>query len=129
MRLEKIRKESSKKIKGLEMPESIRTPGRTWTRYPENLEEKITDKENIEPEIETEGDVEVFTGDEALEKAGEKAFNLIKSDENRLNALHAANINSMIYAEASGEVELHVKYKEKNPVISHLIIDAERNSN
>lgn len=128
MKLEKIKKESAENIEGLEMPESIRTPGRTWTRYPEGLEDKITSNEEIRPEIETEGDIEVYTGEEALEEAGEKAFDLIKPDENKLNAIHAANINSLIYAEASGQAELHIEYSEERPVMSHLVVDAGKNA-
>ncbi|WP_414838056.1 SufD family Fe-S cluster assembly protein [Candidatus Nanosalina sp. VS9-1] len=128
MKLDTIRDEARSKIEGLEMPESIRTPGRTWTRYPEGLEEKITSSESIEASIETEGEVKVFTGEEVLKKAGKKAFDLIKADENKLNAIHAANINSLIYAEASGESELHIEYSEDRPVMSHLIVDAEKNA-
>lgn len=128
MNLKKIRKKSREKIPELEMPESIRTPGRTWTRYPDDLEEKITDKKEVEPEIETEGDVDIFTGEEAVEKAGKKFFDLIKADENKLNALHAANLNSLIYAKISGDSELHVKYNEEESVQSHLIVDVKDNS-
>lgn len=128
MKLEEIRKESADNIEKLEMPESIRTPGRTWTRYPNNLQDKITDSESIDPDIETEGDIEVFTGEEALEKAGEKAFDLIKPDENKLNAIHAANVNSLIYVEASGNSELHIEYDEEMPVMSHLIVNAADNA-
>lgn len=128
MKPEEIRKESQDKIEGLEMPESIRTPGRTWTRYPDDIQEKITSSESIEADVESEGDVEVFTGDEALDKAGIKAFNLIKTDENKLNAIHAANINSLIYAEASGDSELHIEYIENRPVMSHLIVRANDNA-
>ena len=128
MKLEEIKKESAENIEGLKMPESIRTPGRTWTRYPEDIQDSITSSESVEAQIETEGQVEIFTGEQALEEAGEKAFDLIKSDENKLNAIHAANINSLIYAKVSGESELHIEYSEDRPVMSHLIVDAKKNS-
>ena len=127
MRLKQA-EEVEKKIEELEMPESIRTPGRTWTRYPDDIQDSITSSETVEADIETEGDVEIFTGDEALEKAGDKAFDLIKADENKLNAIHTANINSLIYADVSGESELHIEYSEERPVMSHLIVDAADNS-
>ena len=127
-KLEKISNDSDNKIDDLEMPESIRTPGRTWTRYPEDITEQEYIDEDIQAEIETEGEVEVFTGQEAAEEAGEKLFDLIKTDENRLNAFHAANLNSLIFARVSGKAELHVEYSEDSPVLSHLIVDAEDNS-
>lgn len=129
MTLEKIKQESREKISSLEMPESIRTPGRTWTRYPDDLEEKITSaEEEISPVIETEGDVEIYTGEKAVEKAGNKAFDLIKPDENRLNAVHTANLNSIIYAEMTGKSELHIEYSENKPVLSHLVVETEENA-
>jgi Fe-S cluster assembly protein SufD len=129
MKLEEIKQESRENISELEMPESIRTPGRTWTRYPRDLEEKLEDAEDsIEPVVETEGDVEIYTGESALQKAGEKAFDLIKPDENKLNAIHTANFNSIIYAEMSGDSELHIEYSEEKPVLSHLIVEAEKNA-
>lgn len=127
MKLEKIKQKSMKSIESLEMPESIRTPGRTWTRYPEDITEVVSEEE-IEAGIETEGEVEIFTGEEAAEEAGEKLFNLIKTDENRLNAFHAVNLNSLIYARVSGEAELHITYSEDSPVLSHLVVDVEDNS-
>lgn len=128
MDIETVKQEASKQIEKLDNPESIRTPGRTWTRYPDNLEEKITSSEMINPEIETQGDVEFYTGEEALEKAGKKAFDLIKPDENKLNAIHTANINALVYAKISGNSELHIKYSENNPVLSHLVVDVEDNA-
>jgi len=125
-KLEKL-KEGAKDSSKLEMPESIRTPGRTWTRYPDEITE-VTSRDEIEAEIETEGEVEIFTGEEAAEKAGDKLFDLIKADENRLNAFHAANLNSLIFAKVSGQAELHINYSEDSPVLSHLIVEAEDNS-
>ncbi len=110
------------------MPESIRTPGRTWTRYPEDILD-LDAKGVIEPEIEVEGDIKVFKGDEAFREAGEKAFDMIKTDENKLTALHAANLNSLIYAEAYGQAEIHIRYERDGPVLSHLIVTAKDNSN
>jgi Fe-S cluster assembly protein SufD len=128
MKLEEIRKESAEEIDGLEMPESIRTPGRTWTRYPSDIEESITSSESVEADIETSGDVEIFSGEEALEEAGDKAFNLIKKDENKMNAIHTSKLNSLIYAEISGDSELQVRYSEDRPVMSHLIVDVKDNA-
>lgn len=128
MKLEKIRKDADAKIEGLEMPESIRTPGRTWTRYPEDIEDNITNSDQIEAEIESSGEIEVFVGEEALGEADEKVFNLVKPDENKLNAIHAANLNCLVYARVSGEAELHIEYSEDRPVMSHLVVDAEVNS-
>ena len=126
MELTKIKEEAEEKISGLKMPESIRTPGRTWTRYPEDIAGKFSESE-VETTIETEGEVEIFRGEEAAEKAGKKLFDLIKQDENRLNALHAANLNSLIYAEASGRSEIHVKYSG-DQVFSHLVFKAKDGS-
>ena len=123
MNLENIRRDYAGKIESLDMPESIRTPGRTWTRYPEEVVE-LEGTGEVEPEIETSGEVEVFTGEEAAEKAGEKLFDLIKADENKINAVHAANINSLVYAEVSGQAEIHVSYSSKGPVLSHLVVEA-----
>lgn len=123
-----LKEEAENRIEDLEMPESIRTPGRTWTNYPRKIEEKITDTTGVEPEIEAEGDVDIYTGEEAFEQAGDKIFDLIKVDENKLNAIHAANMNAVIYAEASGDSEIHIKYSEERPVMSHLVVKAEDNS-
>lgn len=123
------RKEKAEEnIRELELPESIRTPGRTWTRYPRDLEEKVTETREIEQEIKTEGDVTVYTGEKAFERAGDKLFNLIKSEENKINAIHAAKYNSLVYAEVSGKSELHVKYSEESPVLSHLLVDVKDNA-
>lgn len=126
--IQDIRDRAEKKIGSLEMPESIRTPGRTWTRYPEDLEEKITGLGGLDPSIEKEGDVEVYTGEEAFEKAGKKAFDLIKPVEDKLAALHALNFNSFIYVEMEGKSELHVDYESDKPVLSHLLVEAKDNA-
>lgn len=128
MKLEEMKEESRSNIEKLDNPESIRTPGRTWTRYPEDLEEKITSSEEINTGIETEGNVEIYHREEAIEAAGDKAFDLIKKDENKLTAIHTANINSLIYAEVSGQSKLHINYSEDRPVMSHLIVDVNDNA-
>lgn len=112
-----------KEYKELATPESIRTPGRTWTRYPRLELERPESSPKVE--IETEGDVEVFTGEEAFEKAGEKFMDAVKVDENKLTAFHAYRVNSMIYVEASGNSELKIKYSGEGPAHTHLIIDAD----
>ncbi|MEF8880403.1 MAG: SufD family Fe-S cluster assembly protein [Candidatus Nanohaloarchaea archaeon] len=126
MKLEELNSHSQN-LESLEMPESIRTPGRTWTRYPEEITE-LEDVEEVEPRVETEGDVDVYTGDEAVERAGEKLFDLISPDENRLTALHSSKLNSLVYVKASGASEVHVKYSEEGAVLSHLVVEAEKNS-
>ncbi len=128
MNIETLRQDARDTIKELDNPESIRTPGRTWTRYPDDLEEDLDDLEQVEPEIQTEGNVEIYQGEEALKKAGKKAFDLIKPEENKVNAIHTANFNSFIYAEISGQSELHVKYDEEGPVLSHLTVDVKDNA-
>jgi Fe-S cluster assembly protein SufD len=127
MNLKQLKEDSRGKVDSLEMPESIRTPGRTWTRYPEEIV-NLEDTGDVKPEIEAEGDVEFFTGEEAFEKAGDKIFDQIKADENKLTALHAANLNSIIYARVSGQAELHVNYQRDGPVLSHLVVDVEENA-
>ena len=128
MNIQELRSEAEEKIPNLEHPESIRTPGRTWTRYPDDLDKQADLNQDIETDINSEGDIEIHTGEEALDKAGQKAFDLIKSDENKINAIHSANLNSVIYAEVTGKAELHVKYKADGPVSSHLIVDTTQNS-
>lgn len=118
----KIQEQIEEKYDRLEAPESIRTPGRTWTRYP-NFELERPES-SPEVEIETEGDVEIFTGEEAFEKAGEKFMDAVKYDENRLSAFHAYRVNSMIYVEASGKSELKIGYSGEGPAHTHLIVDA-----
>ena len=127
MNIEEIRADANGRIESLDMPESIRTPGRTWTRYPEEIV-GLEDVEDVTPEVETEGAVDVFTGEEAFEEAGDKIFDQVKVDENKLTALHAANLNSVVYVEASGQAEVHLKYENEGAVLSHLVVDAEDNS-
>lgn len=109
----------------LEMPESIRTPGRTWTRYPKV---EIGAVEDINPEIETKGEAQVFQGEEAVEKAGDKLLDAIKYDENKLNAYHTAFMNSLIYVKVTGSAEINITYDEENSVFSHLVVETEKNS-
>lgn len=125
MNLEEIKSKARENEGKLDDPESIRTPGRTWTRYPEEFDLEGSD---VELNFETVGDVEVFKGEEALKEAGKKAFDLIKTDENRLTAIHTANLDSLIYVKASGESEIHVEYSSEGPVSSHLVVDAEKNA-
>ncbi|MFB6143957.1 MAG: SufD family Fe-S cluster assembly protein [Candidatus Nanohaloarchaea archaeon] len=126
MTLRQIKKDARKAVSELEMPESIRTPGRTWTRYPE-VKAEIEPGE-LERGIETEGEVEVFTGEEAFEEAGGKIFDLVKPDENRLNAVHAANFNSLVYVKASGKSEVNLEYSSGGAAMTHLVVEAEKNS-
>lgn len=114
-------------VENLEMPESIRTPGRTWTRYPD-VEEELEKIESIEPEIHVEGDAEVFTAEDAASEAGEKLFDAIKSEENKLNAIHAAYLNALVFVRVKGEAEISILYEEDIPVLSHLVVETETSS-
>lgn len=111
-----------KKYSELKAPESIRTPGRTWTNYPDFE----LDKPESSPEvtIETEGDVNVYRGEEAFEEAGNRFMDAVKFDENKLTAFHAYRANSIIYVEASGKSDLKITYTGKGPAHTHLIADA-----
>jgi len=124
----KFRQEAKKMIENLEMPESIRTPGRTWTRYPNNLEELSENTQDIEPEIVSEGEVEIFEGEKAQEEAGDKLFDAIKTEEDKMNAVHAANLNSLIYIKAKGEAEVKIVYDEDTPIFSHLVVETAKSS-
>lgn len=124
MKLENMKKEASEKIEDLENPESIRTPGRTWTRYPEVSPEES----EVEPEIKTEGEIKVLQGEEAAKEAGEKLFDAVKFDEDKLTAVHAANLNSVIYIKASGDAEAKVTYEGKADTFAHVVVDAGKNS-
>jgi Fe-S cluster assembly protein SufD len=124
MNLEKIKKKSVEELESLEMPESIRTPGRTWTRYPEVGPEPG----EVKPEIETEGDVELLQGEEAVEAAGKKLFDAVKYDEDKLTAVHAANLNSVIYIKALGQAEVKITYEDEADSFAHVVVDAEENS-
>jgi len=122
--LTKLREKSAELYEELEMPESIRTPGRTWTRYPD-VEDKLDSIEEFKPEITVEGDAEVYTGSEAADKAGEKLLDSIKPEENKLNALHATNINSLVFIKVKGEASIAVKYETSSNLFSHLVIETE----
>jgi Fe-S cluster assembly protein SufD len=124
MKLEEVKAKASEKIDNLENPESIRTPGRTWTRYPEVSPESS----DVEPELETEGEVEVLQGEDAVEAGGNKHFNAVKFDEDKLTAVHAANLNSVIYIRASGEASVKITYEDDSDTFAHVIVDAEENS-
>jgi len=123
MNLEEKKELVTEKFSDLKTPESIRTPGRTWTRYPE-IELEETDF-TPEVEIETEGDIEVYRGEQAFEKAGKKFMDAVKYNEDKLTALHAYRVNSMIYIEASGKSELNITYSGDGDAHTHLIIDAD----
>ncbi len=123
--LKKKREKAVKLMPELENPESIRTPGRTWTRYPRNIGEELGTLEENKPEIKVEGDVEVFKGSEAVEKAGDKLLDAIKTEENKINALHTAKINALTYIRVNGEAEVHIKYEAATPLFSHTVVETE----
>lgn len=112
----------------LEMPESIRTPGRTWTRYPEIEDDQLEDLDNVEPEIKSEGSVEVFTGEEAIEEAGEKLFDAIKPEEDKLTAVHTAFMNSLVFLRVEGQAKISILYEENSPIFSHLVVETDTNA-
>jgi len=122
MTLETIKENASKKINELEYPESIRTPGRTWTRYPKKIQENINNTEEFKPEINISGDAEYYLGDEAAEEAGENLLNAIKTEENKLNALHTANINSLVFIHVKGSADIKIKYETTKNLFSHLVL-------
>lgn len=111
--------------KDLEMPESIRTPGRTWTRYPD-----LKDVDTFSPEvsIEKEGDVEVLKGEHAVEKSGEKLLEAIKPSENRINAVHSLKLDSVLLVRCSGTGKVSIKKEADHPYCSHLVIIAEQSA-
>ncbi|MFB6204343.1 MAG: SufD family Fe-S cluster assembly protein [Candidatus Nanohaloarchaea archaeon] len=124
MKLEEIREKAAGRIESLEDPESIRTPGRTWTRYPDPEIEPA----EASPRIEVEGEATVHTGTEASQAAGEKLFNAVKVEENRLTATHAANLNSLIYITVSEEASVRITYEDTADTFAHVVVDAEENS-
>ena len=124
MKLEEIKSKASEKIENLETPESIRTPGRTWTRYPEIS----PNQDEVDPTVESSGDVEILQGEEAVEAAGEKLFDAIKFDEDKLTAVHAANLNSVIYIKTSGEASVKITYEDGADTFAHVVVDARENS-
>ncbi len=112
-------------IQELEMPESIRTPGRTWTRYPYI---EIDTVELVEPEIDVEGSASVHTGGKAVEKADDKLLDAVKPGENRLNAIHTARMNSLVHIEATGDADIEIVYDEETPVFAHLVVETDESS-
>ena len=126
-RIREIRRKALEKYPELEMPESIRTPGRTWTRYPD-LEDEIPEISDTDPEIIVDGDAAFWTGVDAAEEAGEKLLNSIKPEENKLNALHSAYINSLIYVKVDGEADVKIKHESNQPLFSHLVVETGDNT-
>ncbi len=115
---QKISERASQLFRELEGPESIRTPGRTWTRFPKV---ELEETESYTPEISENGDVEVFTGEEAVEEAGDKLMDAVKLEENWLTALHAASMNSIVFVKASGSSKVNVTYKNDGRLHSHIV--------
>lgn len=107
------------------MPESIRTPGRTWTRYPD-----IGDVETGEPgiEIESSGEVTVTRGEEAVEAAAERFMDAIRADENLLTAFHRENLSSTVLIRATGKGEVNIELEAGEAASHHFIVFAEKNS-
>jgi Fe-S cluster assembly protein SufD len=110
-------------IAKLEMPESIRTPGRTWTRYPE-----IDGAELSQPDLElsSEGDVEIFQGDRALEEMENSPMSKIEPRENRLTALHGPKPMSVVLLRAEGEGSASIEIQAGNRTSHHLVVEAKR---
>lgn len=141
MKLETVKDKASEKIEELDNPESIRTPGRTWTRYPkirdllkadeseDSQHPEISPEDNeVEPEIETDGEAKILEDEEAVEAAGEKLFDAVKYDEDKLTAVHAANLNSVIYIRASGQATVKITYEDNADTFAHVIVEAENGS-
>lgn len=126
MTLEKIRKDAEDRFENLELPDSIRTPGRTWTLYPVMKDLEVS--QSVEPDLSVEGEAEVFTGDEALEEAAGSFMDAVKRGENRLTMLHFANVNSLVFVRAKGKAEVDVVYDEDSPVFAHLVVEADMNA-
>lgn len=120
MTLTEIKERATERIDELEMPESIRTPGRTWTAYPEI---EAAETERFEPEINAQGKIEILTGDEAVDAAGEKFMGSLKISEDGMNAIHAASLNSVIYIKASGSADIEIVYDTGSDLFNHLIIE------
>lgn len=125
MKLEEIKKKGKELEGELEAPDSIRTPGRTWTRYPDIEELRISGSSAVE--IESEGEVEILRGDDAVEAAGDKLFDAIKVEEDSMTAMHAANLDSIIYIRADGKAEVEIEYTGGD-AFAHIVVDAEENS-
>ena len=108
----------------LEMPESVRTPGRTWTEYPETSVDGAT---NI-PEIETDGDAEVLTGQEAVEEAQNRFFDAVRPGENRLAAIHARMVYKPVLVRCSGQGQARLVHSGSSDVCSHVMVETEQSS-
>lgn len=115
-------------IKELENPESIKTPGRTWTNYPDVRE--MVDEEVVprEPELEVSGRAKVLTGEEAMEAAEDKLLKQVKTSENRLNATHTALMNSLVYIKAEERAKVEISYSEEEPLFASLVVETEENA-
>jgi ABC-type transport system involved in Fe-S cluster assembly, permease component len=105
----------------VDMPESVKTPGRTWTEYPET---EVEDAVNI-PEIETEGEVQVLTGSDAIEAAENRFFDAVRPGENRLTALHAQLLDSPILVKCSGTGRVRLVHDTDSSVCSHVLVETE----
>lgn len=108
----------------LDMPESVKTPGRTWTEYPET---EIDRAANL-PEIETGGDAEVLTGQEAIETAQNRFFDAVKPGENRLAALHARTLDRPVLVRCSGKGRARLVHSNDSDVCSHVMVETEQSS-
>lgn len=120
-----IREKARELVPELEMPESIRTPGRTWTRYPEI---ELEDLEPVEPEVSIKGEAEAYYGAEAAEELGEKLLEAIKPEENCINAFHTAMMNALVYVKAEGDADIEIVYEEDGPVLAHLVLETGRSA-
>ncbi|WP_414836973.1 SufD family Fe-S cluster assembly protein [Candidatus Nanohalococcus occultus] len=126
MSLETFKQKAKELVEQLDNPASIRTPGRTWTRYPEL---SVAEKDDaFEPEIKAKGEIEVKTGAEAFEAAGEKFMELLEVDENKLNAVHVANLNSVVYIRAEGRAEVSINYRAESDLFNHLVVETEESA-
>ncbi|MDY6789448.1 MAG: SufD family Fe-S cluster assembly protein [Candidatus Nanohaloarchaea archaeon] len=123
-RLSELRTEARNALESLETPESVKTPGNTWTEYPD-LKLDQESLEESKPYIETEGDVKVALNRQAAEREENSLFRQIECKDNRFTALNTAYMNCLIHIEARGNGKVTIQHKGQHPLFSHLIVEAE----
>ncbi|MFB6166919.1 MAG: SufD family Fe-S cluster assembly protein [Candidatus Nanohaloarchaea archaeon] len=82
----------------LQPPESVRTPGRTWTEMPRDLPES------------GEGSIDVQAPDEVVVEEADEVFRLIEIERNSFHAFHASNL------EPEDAVRLRIEESPEEPV-------------
>jgi Fe-S cluster assembly protein SufD len=113
------RKKGKERLETTSMPESVRTPGRTWTRYedcPKEIEPDFTSN------ISSEGEVEVSENPDNIPKM---LMDQVKVEEDYYTALHAAELQHVIHVKAEGQGKVEISY-EGEDVNTHLILEAQK---